>query len=215
WSGYMREAPATKKLVVELARAGNAWLRLEGSSLVADLPVDTEEWRKHGVPLLAEGLELQRKARSGSVWSHEERLDQEQPLVRFRIGDPGQSVVLRFYSVKHARSYDRGLTEPIQKAVRRNWDAMLQKALLGRGRIPGRLRALLPRLPVEERVRALLRDQDEASGPKRLELLEELAREWNSAGHKPPAPTEQAGDGRYRKAWLDWYQKLVEGGHPF
>jgi len=226
-NNFLAELPRTRAAIIAAADIEFEWLTIDGNSLIFQFPVDPKEWPKLRSHLMKdlkrtpisfaikskEGLLA--KGRNPGALLFEELLSDEVPHVRVRLGTPRGAEVLRYYSDE---TYRKNLEATIEKLIPDKWDVALADAMLAHG-IGRHTRAttgdrelwpLLARIPIEDRVRALLRavDRDGVSRATVAKLLAQLAARWNDGEGRPEAPIADPDaklDDAALKRWWRWY----------
>ena len=198
---------------VRAARRGHQWIRLDGHSIVVDLPGHPREFQALVAQVLSK--ELRDLRGSGAVERllafvgipGEWRLNGEG--LRVRIGRADRATTWRF--TRRATYNDSLETVLSEQIARPLLDPLATQILSPPGEERG-LSELLRSSPPELRVGALLHAVENGDAARRtsaLQALERFASDWNRTESVPRAPVRAGSTGAWISNWQIFREKLA------
>ncbi|MCR4414123.1 MAG: hypothetical protein NUV77_17035 [Thermoguttaceae bacterium] len=210
--------------MVAAAKAGHAWVALEGNAIRVAVPVDSDEWTVAKAQALRElGQSVARMLGEQAQPDEKKTFDdglraltaapisylEEEGRVEFVVGRRKTPSTLRL-TIRH--EYEPSLEPVVAQAVKTDLDAALADAMLSRPNdAPAAIRAVLAWGPPEEPIRALVAAAERGDAGRRAAALKQLAARaeaWNRAGRLPTAPIEFAVSAKTLDAWKRWYGRM-------
>jgi hypothetical protein len=215
--------PCTEERIRAAAKAGHAWIALDGQSLRVTLPVEPEEWSRAKAEFLKnvtmhvaeafgeKGTEEQKRAFLCAI-----RCLAAAPVSYLDEGNRVQFVIGRRDAPATVRlelrdKYEPSLEKAVEAAVPTDFDKAAAQSLLGRGDASPAVAAALKAGIPEASVGALIRwakagdDAQKAAVARRLETW---AEQWNRDHRLPEAPKPNPLQVEYLAAWDRWYAEM-------
>lgn len=215
--------PRTVQRIDEAAKAGHAWLTLDGQSLRVTVPVDRHEWNAAKTQFLQDAI-----VKIAAVLGEKGR-DDDRRMMRALIGCLAAAPVSyldegkQFHLIIGRRDgpmslrpqlvdpYEASLEKAVESSVPADFDKAVAQSLLG-GTAPPLPAVLLVEVP-EVSVGALLRwakagdEEQKAAVARRLETW---AEQWNRERTAPKAPGPNRSRDEYFAAWEKWYAQMKQ-----
>ena len=215
--------PRTIERLKMSARRNEAWIELDGQSILAGMPVHPGEWASVKRRFFESLFELYLACREGRkqcksvdsarlfVQAFSSALVSYMDLgdyVRIAVGRPSVSITARLWI---RDEYEPSLEKVLMKTVKVNLDEELTKAALGnKTKRSEAISAVLNWGPPEEKARALINlaeNDNEDQRATAIKYLQSLSEQWNAAQRMVEAPAEGEGE-EYLAAWKDWYTQM-------
>jgi hypothetical protein len=213
-----KEIARTVAKMVEGAGKGEQWIRLDGHSIVMEVPVHLPEWHVLKAKLAREIMKEPEMDDEEDTPHFLVQLLATTPFtvietpetLSFRLGAKKTPSVFRY---RIRESEKTGLDAVVVNAVPRDLDVGIAANLLGDAKgTPMSIDAILRWGPPEEKVRALIRtirvEENAERKAAAVKLLREFGVRWNDEVGLPKAPgflTEPA----WLKAWTKWYGRML------
>jgi hypothetical protein len=213
-----REIARTVAKMKEGAKKGAQWARLDGHSIVFEVPVHLPEWHVIKAKLAKEIMKEPKMDDEEDTPHFLVQLLSTTPFsvtespekLLFRLGAKSRPSTFR-YRIRESKK--TGLDEAVVNAVPRDLDIGISANLIGDAKdSPPALAAIHRWGPPEEKVRALIRTIKVEENAERkaaaVKLLREFGTRWNDEVGLPKAPgflPEHA----WLKAWTKWYGRML------
>lgn len=205
------------------AKAGQAWIALDGQAIRVTLPVDPDEWAQAKAGSVREAAKYVAEAlgEKGNVDQKREALNAIRCLVAAPVsylddGNNIQFVIGRRDAAPTLRldlrdKYEPSLEKAVEDALPTDFDQAAAQSLLQGGSVSPAVAAVLKAGMPEASVGALLRwakAGDDAAKTAVAQRLGTWAEQWNGNHRLPQAPKPNPLQAKYLAAWDCWYAEM-------